>query len=89
MGNDEVAETMEAGYAGGEFSCKVVVREVEVLQVGPRREVDGGGEAIVVEAEELKSEPREPCEGPSGAGKVETIENEVGDSAMAAADAEP
>ena len=58
-----------------------------MLQVGPRREVDGGGEAVVVEAE--KPEPREPSEGPRGDGKVETIENEVGDSAMAAADVEP
>ena len=89
MGNDKVEETMEAGHTCGEFSYKLVVREVEVLQAGLRREVDGGGVAIVVEAEELKPEPREPCESPSGAGKVEAIENKVGDSAMAAANAEP
>ena len=39
--------------------------------------------------EAKKPEPREPSEGSKGAGKVETIENAVGDSAMAAADAEP
>ena len=87
MGEDEAADTAEAGHAGGKFSGEAVVREVEVLQVGPIREVDGGGEAVVVEAEQ--PEPREPSEGPSGAGKVEAIENQVGDSAMAATDAEP
>lgn len=58
-----------------------------MLQVGPRREVYGGGEAVVVEAEE--AEMRETIQGPSGAGKVQVIENEVSDSAMAAADTEP
>ena len=55
-----------------------------MLQVGSIIEVDGRGEAVVVEAEQP-----EPSDGPSGAGKVEAIENQVGDSAMAAADAEP
>ena len=86
MGEDKAVDTAEARHAGGKFSSEAVIREVEVLQVGPVREVDGRGEAVVVEAEH--PEPREPSEGPSGAGKVEGIENQVGDSAMAAADAD-
>ena len=84
MGEDDAAE---AGPAGGEFSGEAVVREIEVLQVGPIKEVDSEGEAIVVESEQPES--REPSEGPSGASKVEAIENQVGDSAMAVADAVP
>lgn len=51
VGEDEAANTRDAGDAGGKISGEAVVREVEVLEVGPRGEVEGGGKAVVVEAE--------------------------------------
>lgn len=87
MGEDEAPDATDAGHASGEFSGEAVVREVEVLEVGPGREVDNRGEAVVVEAK--KPELREASEGPSGPGEVEAVENEVSDSAIVAGDTEP
>lgn len=55
VGEVEAAEAAEVGDSVWEFSGEEVVGEVEVLELWPRGEVlGGGGEAVVVEAEEAE-----------------------------------
>lgn len=79
----------EAGDSGWKGSVEAVVGEVQVVEVVPRGEVEGGGEAVAVEVEEL--EVGELGELLSRTGQVEVLQNDSGNSAFRriASDAKP